>query len=201
MACALALALVVAVLAPATAGAWAPAGQATSTRACRPSPPAPSAPRTSSTRTGRTSTSARPPTARAPGGQTETDGCTSGSLPIGTPVEVDGASKPGTLVYNSWLTMQATGEADPDTCAVQRPGAGQARPGRRRQRRTLGPRLRRPDRRRLGGAGHGDDRLHLRQLVAARRRHEAQPQAGRRRAERGQRLEPHRLHRHAGHPG
>lgn len=51
------------------------------------------------------------------GGQTETDGCTSGSLPIGTPVTVQGASRPGTLVYNSWLTMQALGETDPDTCA------------------------------------------------------------------------------------
>ena len=50
-------------------------------------------------------------------GSTETDGCDSGSLPVGTPVEVDGASRPGTLVYNSWLTMQANGEADPDTCA------------------------------------------------------------------------------------
>jgi hypothetical protein len=35
------------------------------------------------------------------GGSTETDGCTSASLPIGTPVTVTGASKPGTLVYNS----------------------------------------------------------------------------------------------------
>ncbi|HET8863425.1 MAG TPA: serine protease [Solirubrobacterales bacterium] len=51
------------------------------------------------------------------GGQTETDGCSSGSLPLGTPVEVRGASRPGTLVYNSWLTMQANGETDPDTCA------------------------------------------------------------------------------------
>lgn len=51
------------------------------------------------------------------GGQTETDGCSSGSLPLGTPVEVTGASKPGTLVYNSWLTMQANGESDPDACA------------------------------------------------------------------------------------
>jgi hypothetical protein len=51
------------------------------------------------------------------GGQTETDGCSSGSLPLGTPVEVTGASKPGTLVYNSWLTMQSNGESDPDTCA------------------------------------------------------------------------------------
>jgi hypothetical protein len=51
------------------------------------------------------------------GGATETNGCDSGSLPIGTPVEVDGASQPGTMVYNSWLAMQAAGEADPDACA------------------------------------------------------------------------------------
>jgi hypothetical protein len=51
------------------------------------------------------------------GGQTETDGCTSGSLPLGTPVEVTGASRPGTLVYNSWLTMQASKEDGPDACA------------------------------------------------------------------------------------
>jgi hypothetical protein len=51
------------------------------------------------------------------GGQTETNGCSSGSLPIGTPVQITGASKPGTLVYSSWLTMQANGESDPDACA------------------------------------------------------------------------------------
>lgn len=51
------------------------------------------------------------------GGQTETDGCTSGSLPLGTAVEVSGASKPGSLAYNSWLTMQARNEKDPNTCA------------------------------------------------------------------------------------
>jgi hypothetical protein len=51
------------------------------------------------------------------GGATETDGCDSGSLPIGTPVEVTGASRPGTMVYNSWLEMQADGESNPDTCA------------------------------------------------------------------------------------
>jgi hypothetical protein len=51
------------------------------------------------------------------GGNTATDGCTSGSLPVGTAVEVDGASHMGTMVYNSWLTMQSLGETDPDTCA------------------------------------------------------------------------------------
>jgi hypothetical protein len=51
------------------------------------------------------------------GGATETNGCDSGSLPLGTPVEVGGASQPGTMVYNSWLAMQAAGETNPDTCA------------------------------------------------------------------------------------
>jgi hypothetical protein len=50
------------------------------------------------------------------GGSTETDGCTSGSLPLGTPVDVGGVAT-GTLVYNSWLTMQAQGETNPDKCA------------------------------------------------------------------------------------
>ena len=50
------------------------------------------------------------------GGATETNGCDSGSLPAGTPVEVDGASRPGTMVYNSWLAMQAKGETDANTC-------------------------------------------------------------------------------------
>ena len=51
------------------------------------------------------------------GSATDTNGCTSGSLRIGTPVEVTGASRPGKLVYNSWITMQQKGEKDADTCA------------------------------------------------------------------------------------
>jgi hypothetical protein len=50
------------------------------------------------------------------GTATETNGCDSGSLPLGTAVDI-GGSQPGTLVYNSWLTMQANGETNPDTCA------------------------------------------------------------------------------------
>src|SRR4051812_18383859 len=49
------------------------------------------------------------------GGNTETNGCTSGSLPLGTAVEITGAAHPGTLVYNSWLTMQSLGESNADT--------------------------------------------------------------------------------------
>jgi hypothetical protein len=51
------------------------------------------------------------------GGATETDGCDSGSLPLGTQVEVGGATRPGTMVYNSWLAMQAAGETNADACA------------------------------------------------------------------------------------
>jgi hypothetical protein len=50
------------------------------------------------------------------GGATETNGCDSESLPIDTPVEIDGASQPGTLAYSSWLTMQDNNETDPNTC-------------------------------------------------------------------------------------
>jgi hypothetical protein len=60
------------------------------------------------------------------GEATDTDGCTSGSLPLGTKVDfVEGGSLVsegtrvggGTLAYSSWLTMQKRGETDADTCA------------------------------------------------------------------------------------
>jgi hypothetical protein len=51
------------------------------------------------------------------GAATDTNGCDSGTLPLGTPVEVDGASRPGTLAYSSWIAMQAAGETNADACA------------------------------------------------------------------------------------
>src|SRR5215210_752259 len=50
------------------------------------------------------------------GAATDTNGCDAGSLPLGTSVEVRGASRPGTLVYSSWIAMQSKGETDADTC-------------------------------------------------------------------------------------
>jgi hypothetical protein len=44
------------------------------------------------------------------------DGCTSPSLPLGTPVTVQGATRPARVVYSSWLTMQAARESDPASC-------------------------------------------------------------------------------------
>lgn len=48
---------------------------------------------------------------------TDTNGCDAASLPLGTKVDIDGASKQGTLVYSSWLAMQAlTTRPDANTC-------------------------------------------------------------------------------------
>jgi hypothetical protein len=51
------------------------------------------------------------------GSNTDTDGCTTPSLPLGTAVTVDGASQPGTLAYSSWGTMQAAGDTDTNECS------------------------------------------------------------------------------------
>jgi hypothetical protein len=50
------------------------------------------------------------------GEATDTNGCLAGSRPLGTPVEIDGATRPGTLVYSSWLAMQQVGETDANAC-------------------------------------------------------------------------------------
>lgn len=50
------------------------------------------------------------------GASTDVNGCEAGVLPLGTKVEVDGASRLGTLVYNSWNAMQMAGESNEDVC-------------------------------------------------------------------------------------
>jgi hypothetical protein len=50
------------------------------------------------------------------GGQTETDGCNSTSLPLGTSIGIGGAKSPGTLAYNSWTAMRQAGERSEDAC-------------------------------------------------------------------------------------
>src|SRR3954469_23089919 len=51
------------------------------------------------------------------GAATDMNGCAPHSRPLGRPVDMTGADRPGPLVYNSWLTRQSLGEPDPDTCA------------------------------------------------------------------------------------
>jgi hypothetical protein len=60
------------------------------------------------------------------GAATDTDGCDSGSLPLGTRVTFNRGGSlasdgeqvgAGTIVYSSWLTMQQRNESDANTCA------------------------------------------------------------------------------------
>lgn len=57
------------------------------------------------------------------GAATDTNGCTAGTLPLGTPVKIEDADNPGsfpvtgTLAYSSWNAMQAAGETDENACA------------------------------------------------------------------------------------
>ncbi len=113
---AVSITLMIMALAPAGASAWAPAGQATVHPGVMTFTDG--AQCTSNFIFGQASDVYIGQAAHCSGtgGATETNGCDSGSLPVGTPVEIDGASRPGTMIYNSWLSMQARGETDPDTC-------------------------------------------------------------------------------------
>jgi hypothetical protein len=59
------------------------------------------------------------------GSNTETNGCSTKSLPLGTPIYagelvkggIENGTLIGTLAYNSWIAMQSKGEKDPNTCA------------------------------------------------------------------------------------
>ncbi len=51
------------------------------------------------------------------GAATDTNGCDAGTLPLGTQVEIDGATRPGTLAYSSWIAMQQANETNADACA------------------------------------------------------------------------------------
>jgi hypothetical protein len=54
------------------------------------------------------------------GESTDTDGCDAGTAPLDTAVTIhgsDGRDRTGTMVYSSWVAMQADHETDPDLCA------------------------------------------------------------------------------------
>ena len=101
-------------------------------------------------------------------GNTATNGCEAGSLPHGTPVNVDGATRPGTIVYSSWVAMQAAGETDADTCQNNDIALIRLEPGRLRQGEPQHPVLGRAD---GTGRNHrpGRQGALVRQLVAAPR--------------------------------
>jgi hypothetical protein len=116
LACAL-MALALFLIAPAAASAWAPAGTAPIHPGVQTHTEGAQCTANFIFSEGSTVFIGQAAHCSGTGGNTETNGCTSGSLPIGTAVEVAGATEPGKLAYNSWLTMQADGETDANTCA------------------------------------------------------------------------------------
>jgi hypothetical protein len=117
MACVVAVAFMLVVFAPATAAAWAPAGQAAVHPGVQTFTDGAQCTSNFVFTEGTNVYLGQAAHCSGTGAATDTNGCESGSLPIGTPVEIDGATRPGTMVYNSWLTMQARGETNPDACA------------------------------------------------------------------------------------
>ena len=111
------LALAAALLAPSAASAWAPAGSATVHPGVQTYTEGGQCTSNFVFQEGTAVYLGQAAHCSGTGAATDTDGCGSASLPIGTPVDITGAGRPGTLVYNSWLTMQGVGEADPDACA------------------------------------------------------------------------------------
>jgi hypothetical protein len=110
-------ALAIAAIAPSTASAWAPAGSAAIHPGVQTITDGGQCTSNFVYQAGTDVYLGQAAHCSSTGGQTATDGCDTGSLPLGTPVEIVGAAHPGTLAYNSWLTMQAAGETDPNTCA------------------------------------------------------------------------------------
>jgi hypothetical protein len=112
-----AILIAVAVTAPAAASAWAPASQAKITPGVQTDTAGGQCTANFIYANGSDVYIGQAAHCAGTGEATETDGCTAASLPLGTPVTVSGATKPGTLAYSSWLTMQQVDEASPDTCA------------------------------------------------------------------------------------
>ena len=107
----------VAAIAPAAAGAWAPAATATVHPGVQTLTAGGQCTANFIYTAGGNTYIGQAAHCASTGAATDTDGCLAGSLPLGTPVEITGASRPGTLAYSSWLTMQANGESNADTCA------------------------------------------------------------------------------------
>ena len=117
VACLCALALAVAALAPAVASAWAPASQATVHPGVMTFTDGAQCTSNFVFTQGSNVYLGQAAHCSGTGGPVNADGCDSGSLPLGTPVRVAGASRLGQLAYNSWLTMQAKGETNANACA------------------------------------------------------------------------------------
>ncbi len=112
-----ALAIGVAALAPAAASAWAPADQATIHPGIQTVTEGSGQCTANFVFTRGTDTYiGQAAHCAGTGAATDTNGCDADSLPLGTRVSLEGSDATGTLAYSSWLTMQANGETDAETC-------------------------------------------------------------------------------------
>ncbi len=112
-----ALSIGVAALAPAAASAWAPADQATIHPGIQTDTAGSGQCTANFIFTRGTDTFiGQAAHCAGTGAATDTNGCDASSLPLGTKVDLVGSGATGTLAYSSWLTMQANGESDPETC-------------------------------------------------------------------------------------
>src|ERR1700759_3201445 len=116
LACAL-MALALFLIAPAAASAWAPAGTAPIHPGVQTHTEGAQCTANFIFSEGSTVFIGQAAHCSGTGGEAATNGSPHAALPLGTAVEVTGASQPGKLAYNSWLTMHANGESDADTCA------------------------------------------------------------------------------------
>ncbi len=129
------------------------------------------------------------------GAATDTNGCTARTLAARHPRgDRWRRREPGTLVYSSWVAMQAVGETDADTCAYNDFALVKIDPADVGQGQPVDPALGRSDRtqhQRQPGAG---PRLHLRQLEPAPRPHAAVAQDRREPGHHRRRLDPPDVH-------
>lgn len=110
------VALAIAAIVPATASAWAPASSATIHPGVQTYTQGAQCTANFIYQNGTDVYIGQSAHCAGTGAATETNGCEADSLPLGTPVEITGASRPGVLAYSSWLTMQGNGESDFETC-------------------------------------------------------------------------------------
>jgi hypothetical protein len=113
----IAIAVVVAAVAPSSAAAWAPADEATVHPGVQTFTAGGQCTANFIYTSGGNTYIGQAAHCASTGAATDTDGCLAGSLPLGTQVEITGASRPGTLAYSSWLSMQSSGETNADACA------------------------------------------------------------------------------------
>lgn len=114
--CALVICLSAAALAPAAASAYAPVGEATIHPGVQTYTEGGQCTANFIFTDGSSTYIGQAAHCSGTGAATDTNGCDAGSLPLGTPVEINGASQPGTLAYSSWIAMDEREETDADAC-------------------------------------------------------------------------------------